>query len=172
MSTPPILFPGQGAQAPGMGKDFATITKNRTRRGMNEQCAAWLSAVEGLPEVHVRLKRVLILNDDALNVIRKHDGPNTLFYLDPPYLHDTRVTTADYEHEMTRKDHCELLELLATIQGKFMLSGYHSALYDTFGEPFGWRIAELETDCKSSGEKQKGRRTEVVWMNYEPETES
>lgn len=44
---------------------FAGITRNRTRRGMNEQGSAWLNCVEGLPAVHERLKRVLILNDEA-----------------------------------------------------------------------------------------------------------
>ena len=38
-----------------------------------------------MPAVHARLKRVVVLNRDALDVIRTQDGPGTLFYLDPPY---------------------------------------------------------------------------------------
>lgn len=34
---------------------FAPTSRNRTRRGMNEQVSAWLNAVEGLPKVHERL---------------------------------------------------------------------------------------------------------------------
>jgi DNA adenine methylase len=45
---------------------FAPLSKNRTRRRMNEQASAWLTAVEGLPAVHARLKRVAILNRPAL----------------------------------------------------------------------------------------------------------
>lgn len=71
---------------------FAPLSRNRTRRGMNEQASAWLTAVEGLPQVHERLKRVVVLNREAENVISEQDGPNTLFYLDPPYLHETRST--------------------------------------------------------------------------------
>ena len=96
----------------GLGKDFATLSRRRTRRGMNEQVSSWLSAVEGLPEAHERLKRVVVLNRDALAVIGQQDGPDTFFYLDPPYLHDTRVTTSDYEFEMGESDHSKLLELL------------------------------------------------------------
>ena len=44
----------------GRMQDFAAISRSRTRRGMNEQCSAWLTAIEGLPAVHARLKRVLI----------------------------------------------------------------------------------------------------------------
>jgi site-specific DNA-adenine methylase len=67
----------------GECKDFATLSRNRTRRGMNEQVSAWLAAVEGLPEVHARLQRVVIADQPALDVILSQDGPQTLFYLDP-----------------------------------------------------------------------------------------
>lgn len=63
---------------------FAPITRSRTRCGMNEQASAWLTAVEGLPAVHERLKRVVILGPkDAKEVIIQQDGDQTLFYLDP-----------------------------------------------------------------------------------------
>jgi DNA adenine methylase len=80
---------------------FATLSRNRTRRQMNEQASSWMTAVDGLPAVAARLKRVVVLDDEATKVINSQDGPNTLFYLDPPYLHETRVTTADYDHEMS-----------------------------------------------------------------------
>jgi DNA adenine methylase len=70
----------------GRCEEFATLSRNRVRRGMNEQASAWLTAIEGLPEVHARLRRVVILRQPALTVLRSQDGPNTLFYLDPPYL--------------------------------------------------------------------------------------
>ena len=102
----------------GLGKDFATLSRNRTRRGMNEQVSSWLSAIDGLPDAHERLKRVVILNRDALDVIRQQDGPNTLFYLDPPYLHETRSSTGEYDHEMSVEDHADLMYALANgLQG-------------------------------------------------------
>lgn len=148
---------------------FAAITKNRTRRGMNEQVSAWLSAVEGLPAVHARLKRVLILNGDALDVIRKEDGPRTLFYLDPPYSHETRATTKEYgEFEMTQQDHAALLNVLVTCKGKVMLSGYRSELYDrmlVYGNG-GWRRHEKKINNHAAGGKTKRVVTECVWTNY------
>jgi len=107
----------------GEFKEFATLTRNRTRRMQNEQTSAWLNSVEGLAAVHARLKRVVILNRDALDVIRSQDGERTLFYLDPPYLPTARASNNNYQHEMTEQDHGELLEVIKKCQGKVMLSG-------------------------------------------------
>src|SRR5262245_61929638 len=87
---------------------FAPLSRNRTRRGMNEQALAWLSAVDGLAAVHARLRRVAVLNRPALDVIRSQDGPGTLYYLDPPYLHQTRAARDTYAYEMTEEDHRRL----------------------------------------------------------------
>lgn len=153
----------------GRMKDFAPLSKTRVRRGMNEQASAWLSAVEGLPDVHERLKRVVILNCDALEVIRKQDGPQTMFYLDPPYLHETRASTGEYRHEMTTEDHERLLTELSGIKGKFILSGYPSDLYERFSNFAGWRFRDFDLPNNSAGGEKKRRMTERVWMNFEPE---
>lgn len=143
---------------------FATLSRNRTRRKMNEQASAWWTTVDGLHAVHERLKRVVILNDDAINIIRQQDGPKTLFYLDPPYLHDTRVSTADYQHEMTEEQHAEMLDVICECEGHVMLSGYHSKLYDKSLSK--WRCQEFQIDNKASGAKKKPVKTECVWMNF------
>lgn len=151
----------------GRMKGFTGITRTRVRRGMNNEVSAWLSCIEGLPAVHARLKRVLILNRDALDVIRKEDGPQTLFYLDPPYLHETRATTTEYgEHEMTREQHSELLALLVKIKGRFLLSGYRSDAYDAVGRLNGWKRHDFELANQAAGGKTKRRMTECVWTNY------
>ncbi|HUW35249.1 MAG TPA: DNA adenine methylase [Planctomycetota bacterium] len=150
----------------GLGKDFATLSRNRTRRGMNEQASSWLSAIEGLPEAHERLKRVVILNGDALDAIRQQDDPRTHFYCDPPYLHETRTATDCYEHEMTEDDHFRLLRALSIIKGTFQLSGYHSGVYNGFAKRHGWRCVEFDLPNNASGRKTKERKTECLWMNY------
>lgn len=149
----------------GLGKDYCTPTK-RLRRGMNENVSAWLSAVDGLPEAHERLKRVEIWNTDAIEFIRKLDSPETLFYCDPPYLHETRNSTGEYQHEMTREQHAELLKTLEKIQGKFILSGYRSSLYDNWAKGASWRRVDIEIDNKASSAKTKQTKTECLWMNY------
>ncbi len=150
----------------GRMKDFASLSRTRVRRGMNEQASAWLTTVEGLPEVHARLKRVVILNRDALDVIRQQDGPDTLYYLDPTYLHETRATTGEYSHEMSNEQHGNLLELLTSIKGKFLLSGYRSKRYDSTAAAAKWGRADFDLPNNSAGGKEKRRMTECLWMNF------
>lgn len=150
----------------GLGKDFATLSRNRTRRGMNEQVSSWWSAVEGLDEAGERLARVAILNRDALDVIRQQDGPNTLFYLDPPYLHETRTATKAYQYEMTNEDHCSLLAELLLIKGRFILSGYRSEQYDRAASIGQWRRVDIKIDNKASSKSVKDVKTECLWMNF------
>lgn len=154
----------------GLGKDFATLSRNRTRGGMNEQVSAWLSAIDGLPEAHERLKRVVILCDDAIKVIKQQDGPNTLFYLDPPYLRETRSAKDCYQHEMTDQQHEDLLMTLYEIKGSFILSGYPHPLYLDIAGKAGWHAEEIEIDNKASSKKTKDTKTECLWMNYTPTT--
>lgn len=148
----------------GRMESFAPLSRSRTRRGMNEQAAAWLSAVEGLPEVHARLKRVVILNRDALEVIRSQDSPDTLHYLDPPYLHESRASHGEYAHEMSEAQHRDLLNLVKQVQGKVMLSGYPSALYDD--ALAGWTRQVWEMPNHAAGGKSKRRVEEVLWCNW------
>lgn len=151
----------------GRMDSFAPLSRTRVRRGMNEQASAWLNAVEGLPAVHARLKRVVILNRDALDVIRQQDGPQTLFYLDPPYLHETRATTGEYQHEMSEAQHRALLELLTGIKGRFLLSGYPSPLYAAFAAANLWKCYTFDLPNNSASGESKRRMIECVWCNYE-----
>lgn len=172
----------------GMGIDYVTPT-TRIRRGMNEQCSAWLSAVDGLPSVHARLRRVEIRALDFRHFIQAYDHPRALFYCDPTYLPSTRSSVGQYRHEMDYVDHAGclsnrdaeyipfhdlktkpelpgLLDILPNIKGKFMLSGYPSVCYDTWAERYGFRRHAKEVDNKASGKKRKDRETECVWTNY------
>ena len=150
----------------GLQKDFATLSRNRTRGGMNEQVSAWLSAVEGLADVHSRLKRVVVLCRDAVDVILQQDGPHTCYYLDPPYLHETRVTTKGYKHEMTTADHERLLQVLTDVKGKFLLSGYYTDLYHNYAAGNGWTRHEFKIPNNASSAEEKEIKTECVWTNF------
>ncbi len=148
----------------GRMKSFTPLSVTRTRREMNEQAAAWLSAVDGLAEVHARLKRVAILNRDALEVIRQHDSPQTLFYCDPPYVPGSRSAPEVYAHEMTLNQHAQLLELLKLCKGKVILSGYSNPLYDE--ELQSWQRVEIDRANSAAGGDTKRRMTEVLWLNF------
>jgi len=150
----------------GRMDSFTGITKARTRRGMSNEVSAWLTAVEGLPAFHERLRRVLLLNRPALEVVQGQDGERTWFYVDPPYLHATRTAPEVYRHEMTEAQHGDLLDCLAGIRGRFTLSGYRSTLYDTEAKRHGWRRIDIQIPNHAAGGSRKRRMTECLWLNY------
>ncbi len=148
----------------GMMNGFTSVTRNRTRRRMNGNVSEWLSAVDGLPEVHARLRRVLVENMPALEIIKREDTPGTLFYCDPPYLHDTRTSKDAYSYEMSEQEHRDLLAVLLECKGKVMLSGYPSELYD--GMLKSWKRHTFDLPNNAAGGEVKRRMTEVLWCNF------
>jgi DNA adenine methylase len=153
----------------GIGRDYCTPT-SRLRRGMNENVSAWLTAVDGLPEIHARLRRVEVWERPAIEAIKRLDSEETLCYADPPYMADTRSSGGEYGvHEMSDDEHAELLTCLAGLKGKFILSGYHSEMYDRTAETYGWSLVEIDVANSASSAKSKQRKTECLWMNFVPE---
>jgi DNA adenine methylase len=144
---------------------FALLSRRRVRRGMNEQASAWWTAVEGLPAVHRRLAGVSILNRPALEVIRQQDGPDTLFYLDPTYPHETRTAREVYgRFEMTEADHRELLDVIRHCHGKVILSSYPSPLYEAALAD--WTRHTFDLANHAAGGRSKRRMQECVWCNF------
>jgi DNA adenine methylase len=149
----------------GRMKSFTPVTRTRTRRGRNGNASEWVGAVEGLADVHARLwGRVLFECMPAIDLIRREDGPGTLFYCDPPYLHETRTAPDAYTYEMSEADHRHLLDVLKQCKGKVMLSSYPSALYD---RPLaGWNRHTFDIANHAASGRAKHRETEVLWCNY------
>jgi len=117
----------------------------------------WMKYPDALASLTDRLRGVIIENDDALSVIKRHDSPETAFYVDPPYLPSTRDIGTDYRFEMTEQDHIRLAEALNASEGKIILSGYPSELYD--GLYKGWE--KVEKDSVADGRLP---RKEILWL--------
>ncbi len=135
-----------------------------SRAGMAGAVSRWLGSIDGLPEIVQRLQRVQIENAPALEVIERYDTKNTLFYLDPPYVHDSRNDTRAYGREMTDDEHIELADILRAIRGRAVISGYRTPLYDKLFD--GWKRIDAPVKlCNSS----KSNRQESLWINFNPE---
>lgn len=88
------------------------------------------SRLDGLILGAHRLKDAQLECDTALAVIERCDTPQTLFYVDPPYVIKARSRKDKrYVHEMTDSEHRQLAEVLHHVQGMVLLSGYKSELY-------------------------------------------
>jgi DNA adenine methylase len=149
----------------GQGKNWS-YTTGRARGGMAGDVNAWWTAIEALPQIIERLKRVQILCQPALEAIERFDHSDGLIYCDPPYLHETRSkgSTDVYGVEMTEKDHRDLAEVLRECKAKVVLSGYPSPLYDRLYRD--WRRVEFDIANHAAGGTTKRRQNECLWLNF------
>jgi len=137
--------------------------KNTSRSGMSGVVSRWLGGVEQLDFIAERFLRVQIENRPANDIINLYDSEETLFYCDPPYLHETRGDTQSYGYEMDNKMHSELAEVLNSVNGMVALSNYDCDLMDKLYPKERWtKIISAEKTIHST----KDKRQEVLWVNY------
>lgn len=147
-----------------MGHGFKTCQKTGFKidvysRERSYCVGCWNRLPGDLLDAAVRLKRVQIENQNALDLIRKFNHDNVLIYADPPYLMETRKGE-QYRYEMTEQDHLDLLDALKQHKGSVIISGYPSEMYDR--ELRGWSFIH-----RKSYNQNSDQRTEVLWCNFE-----
>lgn len=121
-------------------------------------------------KILARLARLdVIENMDFAELIRKYDGPNSVFYVDPPY-HSMEFY---YSAAFPRERHEELADILGGISGRFALSYYDFPDLHTFYPPdkFNWHSKEVyrsnSTRSGSSDYSKHSRGTEILITNYD-----
>lgn len=144
-------------------------------RGVAEPVSQWLGAVEALPEVAERFRRVIVENRDFRELIPLYDGPDVLWYMDPPYVPEAR-RAGSYAHEMSLEDHRDLVRLLLGLEGMAILSGYRHPVYAPLEEA-GWARLDFPAACHAAGRTRasglrgegaclgRQRRVESVWLS-------
>lgn len=122
---------------------------------------SFAKAIENLPQIAERLRGVQIEHMEALELIRRADNPDSLFYIDPPYVLRTRVNAyQSYAHELSEEDHIELSEILRGLSGYVLLSAYEDSLYDDLYLSRGW----IKTSREARANRGRISR-EVLWLN-------
>lgn len=156
---------GSNAQASQHKGHRSTGFRANSNRSGTTPAADWANYPDVLEAIIARVCGVVIECRPALDVMRAHDGPETLHYVDPPYMPDTRALGNRYElawrmyrHELTPEDHAELLQQLRQLAGMVLLSGYPHPLYDEALPD--WRRVTCETFADGARP-----RTEVLWIN-------
>lgn len=145
-----------------LGGGFAF--SNRNFEGYTEQGnASRKRRLEFGAEYSVRLVGAEIFSRDAVELIKLKDSPTTFFYVDPPYVssecgHYKGYTSADFQR---------LLDTLAGIQGKFLLSSYPEPELIAARAAYGWQTKDIQAAVAVSG-KREGRKekTECLTWNY------
>lgn len=137
--------------------------RDTSRRGMGGAVSRWLGSCYDLVEIAARLLRVQIDHRPAVEVIRAYDSPETLFYCDPPYPHESRGDSKAYGFEMTDADHRALATILRSVDGKVALSSYNCDIMHELYSDWHCTVAP-EHICHST----KQSRQEALWTNYSP----
>jgi DNA adenine methylase len=109
-----------------------------------------------------RLEGVCIEQRDALDVIVSRDRPTTFFYCDPPYYNSNMGHYGGY----TEQDFENLLKLLSTIKGKFLLSSYPSELLAHYTMKHTWHTTSVTKTISVNKGGHGKQKTEVLTANY------
>lgn len=137
-------------------------TTSTRGRGSDNTTAVYKRRVDELSEIAGRLTDVQIESREAIDVIESQDSDVAVFYVDPPYVRESRGSSTDYYGvEMSDEDHQGLATVLRECDGYVCLSGYGNGLYD--GLFSDW---EKHSAIAKSQEGEAESR-EVLWTNYD-----
>lgn len=148
-----------------MGHGFKVFEKTgfKTDIGGRQNSYAvnnWIKMPQQILDLAQRLKQAQIENRPAVDLIRRYNRENVLIYADPPYLMSTRGGK-QYNCEMSDQDHLELLEALLHHRGPAIISGYQSEMYSDM-------LGSWVKITRKSYNQNRDRRTEVLWLNFDP----
>jgi len=156
----------RGSMAFGTGKEESDRAGFRDYTGPARSAPVrdWDGVDAMITALHERLKGIIVDSRDAVEVIKRHDSPHTLHYVDPPYVGSTRAERerSHYKHELDEPDHQRLLDVLMAVKGMVVLSGYTSMFYTEILQDWRW----VARDFQTTG----GTRTEVIWLNPAADT--
>ncbi|OGV36174.1 MAG: hypothetical protein A2020_12275 [Lentisphaerae bacterium GWF2_45_14] len=162
-----LIRAGMGYHADSViAKNYKSGFRTDFRRKHSLPAHNWASYPGYIDIFADRLAGVIIENMDAFALIEKHkDDSNILWYLDPPYPHDTRTQANKhkYAYELTDEQHRLLIDLLQQIRGMVIISSYDNPIYTEL-EKSGWK---KESRTYRNNTYQSGARTECIWINQE-----
>lgn len=126
----------------------------------------WANLPAAMEALTLRLQGVVIEKRPALDLIRSHaTRADTLIYVDPPYMHETRSSKRaagdlynGYRHELSDEDHWDLLASLRECAGGVVLTGYSTPLYEAALPDW----TRVEREAWADGARP---RTEALWLN-------
>lgn len=134
------------------------------RRGMDKCVSDYLTAMDGLGDLHVRLRRLVVYNRDALDLIAAYATPNCFLYCDPPYLWDKR---GSYRYKVDHDNgwHGRFVTACLASKARILVSGYDGEEYARL-EAGGFRKVTFDVNM-TDGTHKPVTRQECLWMNYD-----
>jgi DNA adenine methylase len=108
-----------------------------------------------------RLDKTVLECRDALKVIKTLDAAESFFFIDPPYF-NSGVGTENY----ARDDFINLIDMLAGLQGKFLLTCYDNELVRDYTSRQRWHTRHIKRKLAYGAHSTV--KTEVITTNYIP----
>jgi DNA adenine methylase len=146
-------------------------SKGRWRRGYDDKNNLnknYRKKIRGLFKISKRIKNIEILNQDALTLLGKYDSNNTFFYLDPPYVFNTRTALNAYKNELKDDVHIKMCNIIASMKSKVLISGYDNEIYNDILKNWNKVYNKKKKAGSTAGRNGVGSyRQEVLWMNYD-----
>lgn len=144
--------------------------------GRSTTCTARLPSIRDIvpqfDEIHERFKYVQVENQDWYDCLIEYDSPETVFYLDPPYL---ATSKGAYKEDMTHDDHVTLIKTIDSLDGFVALSGYDNDLYNSldWDDKIEWEVSSTMKSYSYSGKNNKKqleglenreKKQEILWI--------
>ena len=111
--------------------------------------------------IYSRLRRVTVENTDALRILKSRDTENSFHFIDPPYIGSDLGHYKGYNEQ----NFTELLELLPSLKGKFMLTMFPNEILSEHIKKNKWNVVEVERTISASRTKRR-KQVELIVMNY------
>lgn len=134
------------------------------RRG-RWQAGVWANLPDKLAAAADRLAGVALEHADALDLIPRHDQPDTVIYCDPPYASPSRLEPGKgYRHDDADNLWPQLVDVLSAVEhASVILSGYpcHAA------DDLSWTRLDLKHKCSVTARSGStlAPAPESVWIN-------
>jgi len=157
------LFRASAGFGSGGSSGHNTGFRTDSKRAYSLSSHVWAKYPANIKRFGERLQGVIIENRPAIDVIINNDSPGTLFFIDPPYVMDTRQVKKGgvYKHEMTDEQHIQLLETLLNVEGYVVLTGYENPIYTEMLSS--WDCHKKK--ARISAGRGTGIRVEQAWLN-------
>ena len=153
-----------------MNQGFSGIPKSKSWRFPKKRLGvelAWWNKLDKFWKWVGRIQKVWVEHQDAIQVMKRWDTENMVFYLDPPYVTNTRKSGCVYNQEQDDGYHKNLVKCILGLSGAVVLSGYNNEIYSQLTKG-GWVVREYVVSLNCSHTKHKASKTKVtesIWQN-------
>jgi len=116
----------------------------------------WEKNIKICNELSRRIQEIFMFKKLANDVIQAFNSENTFLYCNPPRLQESNLADSLYSSDMTTQNHIELSHLLNSFNGKAIISGYQSPLYNRLYKNWNMEKKKIENT----------KIVEVIWKNF------